>query len=194
MTGFFTPTESAAVAALYALLVGAWYGDIAWRDIPRIVLATVETTGVLMCLVMSAALLGFALSMSRLPQEFGAWLTGTISSQVAYLIMVNVLLLVVGCFMEAISAMLILIPILVPPAMALGIDPTQFGVIVVLNLMIGTITPPVGIVLFITARVADLSFDKVCKATWPFLWPLFAVLAAITVFPVLTTGLPALFR
>ena len=92
------------------------------------------------------------------------------------------------------SAMLILIPILVPPAMALGIDPTQFGVIVVLNLMIGTITPPVGIVLFITARVADLSFDKVCKATWPFLWPLFAVLAAITVFPVLTTGLPALFR
>ena len=194
MTGFFTPTESAAVAALYALLVGAWYGDIAWRDIPRIVLATVETTGVLMCLVMSAALLGFALSMSRLPQEFGAWLTGTISSQVAYLIMVNVLLLVVGCFMEAISAMLILIPILVPPAMALGIDPTQFGVIVVLNLMIGTITPPVGIVLFITARVAALSFDKVCKATWPFLWPLFAVLAAITVFPVLTTGLPALFR
>lgn len=108
--------------------------------------------------------------------------------------MVNVMLLVVGCFMEVISAMLILIPILVQPAMALGIDPTQFGVVVVLNLMIGTITPPVGIVLFITARVADLPFDKVCKATLPFLWPLVAVLAAITVIPALTTGLPALFH
>ena len=162
MTGFFTPTESAGVAAFYALLVGLYYRDIKIREIPRIVLETVETTGVLMALVMSAALLGYALSMSRLPQEFGGWLTGTISSQMAYLVMVNLILLVVGCFMEAISAMLILIPILVPPAMALGIDPTQFGVIVVLNLMIGTITPPVGIVLFITARVANLPFDKVC--------------------------------
>lgn len=194
MTGFFTPTESAAVAAFYALLVGFFYRDIHIRDIPKIVLETVETTGVLMALVMSAALLGYALSMSRLPQEFGSWLTGTISSQMAYLIMVNVILLIVGCFMEAISAMLILIPILVPPAMALGIDPTQFGVIVVLNLMIGTITPPVGIVLFITARVANLPFDKVCRATLPFLWPLVAVLVAITAIPALTTWLPAVFK
>ena len=116
MTGFFTPTESAGVAAFYALLVGLYYRDIKIREIPRIVLETVETTGVLMALVMSAALLGYALSMSRLPQEFGGWLTGTISSQMAYLVMVNLILLVVGCFMEAISAMLILIPILVPPA------------------------------------------------------------------------------
>lgn len=194
MTGFFTPTESAGVAAFYALLVGIYYRDIKFREIPRIVLETVETTGVLMALVMSASLLGYALSMSRLPQEFGAWLTGTINSQIAYLVMVNVLLLVVGCFMEAISAMLILIPILVPPAMALGIDPTQFGVVVVLNLMIGTITPPVGIVLFITARVADLPFDKVCKASLPFLWPLVAVLVAITSIPSLTTWLPAFFK
>ncbi len=194
MTGFFTPTESAGVAAFYALLVGLYYRDIKIREIPRIVLETVETTGVLMALVMSAALLGYALSMSRLPQEFGGWLTGTISSQMAYLVMVNLILLVVGCFMEAISAMLILIPILVPPAMALGIDPTQFGVIVVLNLMIGTITPPVGIVLFITARVANLPFDKVCKATLPFLWPLVGVLVAITFIPSLTTWLPAVFK
>lgn len=99
MTGFFTPTESAAVAAFYALLVGFYYGDIKLREIPRVVLETVETTGVLMALVMSAALLGYALSMSRLPQEFGAWLTGTLSSKIAYLLMVNVLL-IVGCFMK----------------------------------------------------------------------------------------------
>lgn len=194
MTGFFTPTESAGVAAFYALLVGLCYKDIKLRDVPRIVLETVETTGVLMALVMSAALLGYALSMSRLPQEFGGWLTGAITSPLVYLAMVNVILLIVGCFMEAISAMLILIPILVPPAMALGIDPTQFGVVVVLNLMIGTITPPVGIVLFITARVANLPFDRVCRASLPFLWPLVAVLLAITFLPPLTTWLPALFK
>ena len=194
MTGFFTPTESAGVAAFYALLVGLYYRDIKIREIPRIVLETVETTGVLLALVMSAALLGYALSMSRLPQEFGGWLTGTISSQMAYLVMVNLILLVVGCFMEAISAMLILIPILVPPAMALDIDPTKFGVIVDLNLMIGTITPPVGIVLFITARVANLPFDKVCKAKLPFIWTLVSVLVAITFIPSLTTWLPAVFK
>jgi len=96
--------------------------------------------------------------------------------------------------MEAIAAMLILIPILTPPALALGIDPTHFGIVFVFNLMLGTITPPVGIVLFVTAKVADLPFDKVCRATLPFLWPLFAVLVAITLFPVLTTGLPNLFK
>ena len=90
--------------------------------------------------------------------------------------------------------MLILIPILVPPAMALGIDPVQFGVVVVLNLMIGTITPPVGIVLFVTARVAKLPFEAVCRATLPFLWPLIAVLLAITLIPSLTTALPNALR
>jgi tripartite ATP-independent transporter DctM subunit len=189
MTGVFTPTESAAVAALHALAVGVAEGDFRWRDVPRLVVDTVETTGVMMALVMSAALLGYALSISRLPQSLGAWLTSTVTSPIANLLLVNLVLLVVGCFMEAIAAMLILIPILVPPAMALGIDAIQFGVVVVLNLMIGTITPPVGIVLFVTARVANLSFDAVCRATLPFLWPL---LAAITFVPVLTTGFPQL--
>jgi tripartite ATP-independent transporter DctM subunit len=193
-SGFFTATESAAVAALYALVVGLAYRDFRLRDLPRLLVDTVETTGVMMALVMSAALLAYALSISRLPQEFGAWLTATIDSKIAYLLLVNVILLVVGCFMEAIAAMLILVPILVPPAMALGIDPVQFGVIVVLNLMIGTITPPVGIVLFVTARVADLPFERVCRATLPFLWPLVAVLLAITLVPALTTALPQALR
>jgi len=194
LTGVFTATESAAVAALYALLVGLGYREFRLRDLPRILVDTVETTGVMMALVMSAGLLGYALSISRLPQEFGAWLTGTIDSKLAYLLLVNMLLLVVGCFMEAIAAILILVPILVPPAMALGIDPVQFGIVVVLNLMIGTITPPVGIVLFVTARVSGVPFERVCRATLPFLWPLLAVLVAITLVPSLTTALPAALR
>lgn len=194
MTGFFTATESAAVAAMYALVVGLFYADFKVRDIPRILLETVETTGVLMALVMAASLLAYALSLSRLPQTFGAMLISWTDSGLVYMLMVAVLLLIVGCFMEAISAMLILIPILVPPAIALGIDPIQFGLVVVLTLMIGTITPPVGIVLFVTARVADLPFERVCRATMPFLIPLVAVLLAIIVWPSLTTALPALMK
>ena len=94
--------------------------------------------------------------------------------------------------MEPIAAMLILIPILVPPAMALGIDPIQFGLVFVLNLMIGTITPPVGVVLFVTARVAGISFERMTRAVLPFLLPLLAVLAMITLWPPLTTWLPGL--
>ena len=106
------------------------------------------------------------------------------------MMIVNIVLLVVGCFMEAIAAMLILVPILVPPAMALGIDPVQFGLVFVLNLMIGTITPPVGVVLYVTANVAGISFERVTRATMPFLIPLLVVLAAITLWPPLTTWLP----
>lgn len=194
MSGLFTATESAAVAALYALVVGLFYADFRWRDIPRILLDTIETTGVLMALVMSAALLAYVLALSRLPQVFGAMLTALTDSRLLYLLLVACVLLIVGCFMEAISAMLILIPILVPVAMALGIDPIQFGLVMVLTLMIGTITPPVGIVLFVTARVADLSFEAVCKATLPFLIPLIAVLLAIILWPPLTTWLPSLMQ
>lgn len=145
-----------------------------------------------MALVMTAALLAWCLSVSRIPQLVGGILTHDVANPILFLIIVNVLLLIVGLFMEAIAAMLILVPILVPPAIALGIDPVQFGLIVVLNLMIGTITPPVGVVLFVTARVAGISFERMSRAIVPYLIPLLAVLAAITVYPPLTTALPAL--
>jgi tripartite ATP-independent transporter DctM subunit len=141
---------------------------------------------------MTASLLGYCISVSRLPQEFGAWLTGLTRSPLVYLLIVNVLLLVVGCFMEALAAMLVLIPILVPVAVKLGIDPVQFGLVFVLNLMIGTITPPVGVVLYVTAKVADVPFERMARAVVPYLVPLFAVLALITVWPALTTTLPNL--
>jgi TRAP-type C4-dicarboxylate transport system permease large subunit len=114
----------------------------------------------------------------------------SIKSPLFYLLAVNLLLLFVGCFMEALAAMLILIPILVPVAIQLGIDPLHFGLVFVLNLMIGTITPPVGIVLFVTARVANISFDAMARAIIPWIMPLFAVLVAITLWPPLTTWLP----
>jgi tripartite ATP-independent transporter DctM subunit len=192
-SGIFTPTEAAAIAVTYALVLGLFvYRDFKIKELPRIILDTVETTGVVMALVMAASLLGYCISVSRLPQVFGATLTGLTTNPLVYLLMVNLLLLVVGCFMEALAAMLVLIPILVPPALALGIDPIQFGLIFVLNLMIGTITPPVGVVLYVTAKVADVPFENLVRAVAPYLVPLFAVLAMITLWPPLTTWLPSL--
>lgn len=191
MSGLFTPTEAAAIATFYALLIGMLvYRDFSLRDLPKLVLETLETTGVVMALVMTAALLGWCLSVSRIPQVVGAILTNDIGNPLVLILIVNVVLLIVGCFMEAIAAMLILVPILVPPAMALGIDPIQFGLIFVLNLMIGTCTPPVGVVLFVTARIAHISFEAMSRAIVPWLIPLIAVLVAISLYPPLTTALP----
>ena len=192
-SGIFTPTEAAAVAVVYALVLGLFvYRDFRLADLPRIILATVETTGVVMALVMTASLLGYCISVSRLPQEFGGWLTSLTTNPLVYLLIVNVLLLVVGCFMEALAAMLVLIPILVPVAVKLGIDPVQFGLVFVLNLMIGTITPPVGVVLYVTAKVANVPFERMAHAVLPWLVPLFTVLGLITLWPALTTFLPGL--
>jgi tripartite ATP-independent transporter DctM subunit len=192
-SGIFTPTEAAAVAVIYALVLGLFvYREIRVADLPRLILDTVETTGVVMALVMTASLLGYCISVSRLPQEFGGWLTGLTQNPLVYLAIVNVLLLVVGCFMEALAAMLVLIPILVPVAAKLGIDPVHFGLVFVLNLMIGTITPPVGVVLYVTAKVANVPFERMARAVLPYLVPLLAVLVLITVWPAVTTLLPSL--
>ena len=191
--GVFTPTEAAAIAVAYALVLGLLiYREFKWADLPRIILDTVETTGVVMALVMAASLLAYCLALSQLPQVAGAYLTGLTTNPLVFLLIVNVILLVVGCFMEGLAAMLILIPILVPAAMKLGIDPIQFGLMFVLNLMIGTITPPVGIVLYVTAKVANISFERVTRATLPFLVPLLVVLAMVTLWPALSTALPNL--
>jgi tripartite ATP-independent transporter DctM subunit len=192
-SGIFTPTEAAAIAVVYALVLGLFvYREFSLKQLPKLIVDTVETTGVVMALVMAASLLGYCISVSRLPQEFGTALTTLTQSPLVYLLIVNVLLLVVGCFMEALAAMLVLIPILVPPAIALGIDPVHFGLVFVLNLMIGTVTPPVGVVLYVTAKVAQVPFDRMARAVLPYLVPLVGVLVLCTLWPPLTTFLPKL--
>lgn len=193
VAGFFTPTEAAGVATVYALILGLFvYGDFKLADLPRIATETVETTGVVLALVMTASALGWCLSLSRIPQTVGPQIVALVGDPLMFLLAVNLLLLFVGCFMEALAAMLILIPILTPAAGAFGIDPIQFGLIFVLNLMIGTITPPVGVVLFVTSRIAGISFAAMSRAILPWLVPLLGVLLAITLWPPLTTWLPKL--
>jgi tripartite ATP-independent transporter DctM subunit len=142
-------------------------------------------------LIAGALVFNYVITVENIPKTLSGMLAAYQMSPLMFLLIVNVLLLVVGCFMEALAAMLVLIPILVPPALALGIDPVQFGLIFVLNLMIGTITPPVGVVLYVTAKVANVSLEAIVRATMPYLVPLFVVLAMITLWPPLTTWLPS---
>jgi tripartite ATP-independent transporter DctM subunit len=191
MIGVFTPTEAAFAAASYALVLGlVVYREITWRDLPKLFLDTVETNAVVLMLVMTASLMGWVLVRAQVPQHLGAYILGTTRNPLYILLMINVFLLIVGCFMEALAALIILIPVFMPVISAAGIDPVHFGVVTVLNLMIGTLTPPVGIVLFVVARVAKLPFEQVTRATAPFLVPLVVVLLLITVFPGLVLFLP----
>ncbi len=191
MVGVFTPTEAAFVAAVYALILGLFlYREITWRELPKLFLDTVETNAVVLMLVMTAALFGWVLARAQLPQQLGTWILGVSRNPLIILLMINVFLLIVGCFMEALAALIILIPVFMPVIKAVGIDPVHFGLVAVLNLMIGTLTPPVGIVLFVVARVAKLPFEEVTRATAPFLVPLIVVLLLITVFPELVLFLP----
>jgi tripartite ATP-independent transporter DctM subunit len=194
-SGWFTPTEAAAVACLYALFLGfVVYRTLHWKQLGPILVDTAVTTGVVMVLVMTAAALGWCISLSRVPQTLTPLILALIESPLVFLLLVNVMLLVIGCFMEALAAMLILIPILAPAAASYGIDPVQFGVMVVLNLIIGTITPPMGVVLFVVTRIADIRFEVMARAILPWLIPLLAVLLAITLWPPLTLGLAGAMR
>jgi tripartite ATP-independent transporter DctM subunit len=191
-SGIFTPTEAAAAACLYALFLGFFvYRTLELKQLPGILMETVETTGLVMVLVMAAGALGWCMSVSRLPQTVAPWIVSTIENPLVFLLMVNLLLLLVGCFMEALAALLILIPILVPAAISYGIDPVQFGVIMILNLILGTIHPPIGVVLFVVTRIANVSFETMSRAILPWLVPLVLVLAAITIWPPLTLWLPS---
>lgn len=192
-SGHFTPTEAAAVAACYSLFLGlVVYRTLDWRKLPDILVDTVETSGLVLALVMAAGALGWCLSVSRVPQTLTPMIVDTIRNPLVFLLACNLVLLVVGCFMEVLAAMLILIPIMVPAAIKFGIDPVHFGVMMIMNLILGTIHPPIGVVLFVTSRIAEISFEAMSRAILPWLIPLLIVLALVTVWPPLTLWLPTL--
>jgi tripartite ATP-independent transporter DctM subunit len=192
-SGLVTPTEAAAVACLWALFLGfVVYRTLSIKDLPAILLNTAETTGIVAVLVMVAGALGWCMSISRIPQTLAPAIVAAIHEPIVFLLVSNLVLLAVGCFMEALAAMLILIPILVPAAISYGIDPVQFGLIMIFNLILGTIHPPIGVVLFVMARIADVTFEQISRAILPWLVPLLIVLLAITVWPPLTLWLPGL--
>lgn len=166
------------------------YPPMSFKRFFKISMDTIETTAAVLIIVGAASLFGWVLTTARVTEAITEVLLGISRDPLALLLIINVLLLIVGCFMETIAAISILVPVLMPAVVQAGIDPVQFGVIMVLNLMIGLLTPPVGMVLFILARVASISFDRTVRAVLPFLFPLLAVLMLITIFPSLTLIVP----
>jgi tripartite ATP-independent transporter DctM subunit len=193
-SGLFTPTEAAAVASTYALLLGlVIYRSMKLADLPQILANTAETVGIVTALVMAAGALGWCISISQVPQTLAPMMVASIHSPTAYLLMCDAILLIIGCFLETLAGMLILVPILLPVAVAFGVSPVQFGIVLIFNLVLGAIHPPIGVVLFIASRIAEVSYETLARAVLPWLIPLLAVLLLVTLFPPVTMFLPTLF-
>jgi tripartite ATP-independent transporter DctM subunit len=191
--GVFTPTEAAIAACVWALFLGlVIYRSLSWRQLVRVSMDTIETTAVVLIIVGGASIFGWILATTRVTEAFAESLLALTTNPYAILLLINALLLIVGCFLETIAAITILTPVLLPIAVKVGVDPVQFGLIMVLNLMIGLLTPPVGMVLYVLARVANISFEQCMRACGPFIIPLVMVLALITFIPFITLWLPTL--
>jgi tripartite ATP-independent transporter DctM subunit len=192
--GFFTPTEAAVIAVLYACVVGLFvYRELGWRDLPRLLADSAISGAAIMVLVGFANVFGWILAAERAPQALVALMTSISTERWAVMLMMNVVLLVVGMFMETIAALIILFPPLLAVAMQVGIDPIHFATFAVLNLMIGLATPPIGVCLFICASIGRISLWEITVAIWPFLLSNFVVLALVTAIPGLSLWLPSLF-
>jgi tripartite ATP-independent transporter DctM subunit len=192
VTGVSTPTEVGALAAAYALLVGIVQRALTWERLWSCLIEAVITTAVIMLLIAVSVVMGWIITAERIPHEAAALLSGYISDPILGILVINVFLLVVGMFLETTPAILILSPILLPVATAMGIDPVHFGVVLCFNLVLGIITPPMGIGLFVTARIADMTPEEVLRGSLPFLIPLFVSLLVISFVPTLSTWLPDL--
>jgi TRAP-type C4-dicarboxylate transport system permease large subunit len=192
-SGLFTPTEAAVAAVAWALFLGfVWYRTLNLRMLVKISMETIETTATVLFIVAAASIFAWVLTTTQVTDEIARWVLSITDNKWTFLLMANIFLLFVGCFLETIAAITILVPVLVPIAMKLGIDPVHFGVVMVLNLMIGLLTPPVGMVLFVLAKVSRLSVEETIRAVMPWMVPLLATLAIITFFPSLVMWLPNL--
>ena len=191
--GVFTPTEAAVAACVWALFLGLFlYRSLTWRRLLRVSADTVETTAAVLFIVAAASIFAWVLTQARITEFLTLGLLAISDDPVVLLLLINLVLLVVGCFMETIAAITILVPVLLPVAARIGIDPVHFGIVMVLNLMIGLLTPPVGMVLYVLARVSGAPLSLAIRAVVPFLFPLLAVLLLINFIPALTLWLPGL--
>ncbi|AXS40056.1 TRAP transporter large permease [Breoghania sp. L-A4] len=196
LSGMFTPTEAAIAAVAYSLFLGVIvYRTLNWRRVLRVSMETIETTASIMLIVAASAIFAWILTANQVAQLFARNLLTVTDDPVAILLIITLIVLVIGCFMETIAAITILTPVLLPVAISIGVDPVHFGIIMILNLMIGLLTPPVGMVLYVLSKVADVPFERCVVATAPFLVPLIAVLLLLTFVPEFSMWLPtALYR
>ncbi|MDE2358280.1 MAG: TRAP transporter large permease [Betaproteobacteria bacterium] len=193
-SGAFTPTEASVVAVFYALFAGRFvYRTLEWRMLPGILARSALMTASVLIIVGVSAAFAWVLTVSRVPQHMTDWIVGMNLPPLGFLFAVNVLLLAFGIFIEPLPGIVVLVPILAPIAHALHIDDLQFGIIVIVNLTMGMITPPVGGLLFVTSIVAKIPLARLVRELWPFLWAQIGVLALLTLVPGLCSWLPGVF-
>ena len=190
-TGLFTATEGAIAACVWAIVLGFfWYRTLKWKMFVKVCLETVESTATVLFIVAAASIFGWMLTATGVTADIAAWVLDFTKEPWVFLLLANLLMLFVGCFLETTAAITILVPILLPIATQLGVDPVHFGVLMVLNLMIGVRHPPMGMVLFVLARIANLSLERTTMAILPWLIPLLLSLVLITYWPATVLWLP----
>ena len=191
LSGVFTPTESAAVACVYAFLVTFLiYRDYKWRDLPRLVHRVVKTVAMVMMLIGFSVAFGYMMAMMQIPAKVTAFFLSISENKYVFLFLVNILLLLLGTFMDLAPMLLICTPIFLPVILKLGIDPVHFGMIMILNLGIGLITPPVGPTLFVGCAIGKVTMEQVTKELWPFYGAMCLALLLVTYIPAISLWLP----
>jgi tripartite ATP-independent transporter DctM subunit len=189
--GWFTPTEAAIAACAWAMILGVFlYRSLTFKQFYKVTMDTIETTAGVLLIVAAASLFGWVLTTTRITEYAAEALLSYTNNRYVILLLINILLLAVGCFLEPIASISILVPVLMPVITKVGIDPVHFGIMMTLNLMIGLLHPPLGMVLFVLARISKMSIERTTVAILPWLIPLLASLVAITLIPELTLWLP----
>ena len=189
--GIFTPTEAAAMSAVYAFIVAAFiYKDLGLKDVPRVLLSSANMSAMLLYIITNAVLFSFIMANENIPQALADWMLGNGLGMIAFLLAVNVILLMAGNFMEPSSIMLIFAPILFPVAMKLGIDPIHFGIIMVVNMEVGMCHPPVGLNLYVASGITKMGITELTVAVWPWLLAMLGFLVVVTYVPELSLWLP----
>ncbi len=192
-TGMFTPTEAAAMSAVYAFVIAVFvYKDMSLKDVPRVLLNSANMSAMLLYIITNAVLFSFVLANENIPQQLADWLVGMGLGPIAFLLVVNILLLVAGNFMEPSSIVLIMAPILFPVAMKLGIDPVHFGILIVVNMEVGMCHPPVGLNLYVASGITKMGITELTVAVWPWLLTMLGFLVLVTYWPPLSLWLPNL--
>lgn len=189
--GIFTATEAAAVAVVYALVIGliAWH-NVSAKELCKIAIGTAKTTGIVFLVMATANIFNWLMASEQVPQHVAAWILSITNSPVLILLFINILLLILGCFMEGTAAMILTVPMILTVTNQLGLDPTFVGIVVVFNLMIGLITPPLGLCLYVTCSVGKISLENLSKAIWPFLLAEITALFLTTYIPDIALWLP----
>jgi tripartite ATP-independent transporter DctM subunit len=194
LSGMFSPTEVAGFTVFYALLLGVFvYKELTWQNFKKVARDTIRSTANIMFIVSSASIFAFVLTIEQVPAHMKEFLLGISDNSIIQLLLANLILLITGMIIEPIAALLVLTPILVPTLTASGVDPIHLGIVIVLNLMIGLLTPPVGMSLYLVSIISKIPVQKVIRAVLPYFIPLLLALLIVTLFPSLSTWLPGLF-